>query len=343
MSKRHYNLTVTIPEETESTKRARVKQEEDDKCAICLADEMVDPATVDHCIHRFCFGCIQHWTTVGNASCPMCKQEIGCIDSQEQGSVVLNRSPCSSCGNKISDVELCAPCLECDELAHDECLTRNGICNHCALSLLQCDACSDPIPSFSSLRCNSCEAGGFFHLTCLEEIRPGYFLCQACLDEPQCSACGEPVHEEEDYGCDSCQTGVFHADCLHEDMCKDCHQKQTQCMECKKPTTHDSSMECPGSCERQFHPTCLRFGGQIRPCSDCLTQLEEKQEEREEEQRNQREVRDVEYDIRILDAISASEDVHWEWRTIDRQECDDPLHWRAKELNWTQRLVDQEF
>ena len=44
----------------------------DSKCPICL-DRFVNVAYLNHCLHKFCFHCIQEWSK-SKAECPLCKQ-----------------------------------------------------------------------------------------------------------------------------------------------------------------------------------------------------------------------------------------------------------------------------
>uniref|UniRef100_A0A087XCL3 E3 ubiquitin-protein ligase Topors n=1 Tax=Poecilia formosa TaxID=48698 RepID=A0A087XCL3_POEFO len=49
----------------------------DSKCPICL-DRFNNLAYLDHCLHRFCFPCIQEWSH-NKAECPLCKQPFASI------------------------------------------------------------------------------------------------------------------------------------------------------------------------------------------------------------------------------------------------------------------------
>lgn len=42
-----------------------------DSCSICLDDKQF-PASIDNCIHQFCFQCISDWLKL-NGKCPLCK------------------------------------------------------------------------------------------------------------------------------------------------------------------------------------------------------------------------------------------------------------------------------
>lgn len=47
-------------------------------CAICLSDRFNIPSTLDCCVHKFCFTCIETWTHTAS-TCPVCKREISKI------------------------------------------------------------------------------------------------------------------------------------------------------------------------------------------------------------------------------------------------------------------------
>ncbi|XP_046725526.1 E3 ubiquitin-protein ligase Topors isoform X1 [Silurus meridionalis] len=49
----------------------------DSKCPICL-DRFVNVASVERCLHRFCFRCIREWAK-NKAECPLCKQPFRSI------------------------------------------------------------------------------------------------------------------------------------------------------------------------------------------------------------------------------------------------------------------------
>ncbi|KAK0420392.1 hypothetical protein QR680_014656 [Steinernema hermaphroditum] len=50
-----------------------VKNEEDDKCAICLSPNKECPAKLDVCAHVFCLVCIRSWISQ-QGTCPLCKK-----------------------------------------------------------------------------------------------------------------------------------------------------------------------------------------------------------------------------------------------------------------------------
>jgi hypothetical protein len=60
-----------------------------DPCAICLAESIEYSATLDCCIHTFCFGCIHQWTTDISSTCPLCKREVHSIASQSSKQQVM--------------------------------------------------------------------------------------------------------------------------------------------------------------------------------------------------------------------------------------------------------------
>ncbi|XP_061620517.1 E3 ubiquitin-protein ligase Topors-like isoform X1 [Phyllopteryx taeniolatus] len=57
--------------------RAADEASPDSKCPICL-DRFNNMAYLDHCLHRFCFPCIQEWSH-NKAECPLCKQPFASI------------------------------------------------------------------------------------------------------------------------------------------------------------------------------------------------------------------------------------------------------------------------
>ncbi|XP_061664685.1 E3 ubiquitin-protein ligase Topors-like [Syngnathoides biaculeatus] len=57
--------------------RAAEEASPDSKCPICL-DRFNNMAYLDHCLHRFCFPCIQEWSH-NKAECPLCKQPFASI------------------------------------------------------------------------------------------------------------------------------------------------------------------------------------------------------------------------------------------------------------------------
>ncbi|XP_037832539.1 E3 ubiquitin-protein ligase Topors-like isoform X2 [Kryptolebias marmoratus] len=68
------------PTTSASSVRAVMAAEEaspDSKCPICL-DRFNNLAYLDHCLHRFCFPCIQEWSH-NKAECPLCKQPFASI------------------------------------------------------------------------------------------------------------------------------------------------------------------------------------------------------------------------------------------------------------------------
>ncbi|XP_037540657.1 E3 ubiquitin-protein ligase Topors [Nematolebias whitei] len=64
---------------TTSTRAVMAAEETspDSKCPICL-DRFNNLAYLDHCLHRFCFPCIQEWSH-NKAECPLCKQPFASI------------------------------------------------------------------------------------------------------------------------------------------------------------------------------------------------------------------------------------------------------------------------
>uniref|UniRef100_A0A1A8NMG5 E3 ubiquitin-protein ligase Topors n=1 Tax=Nothobranchius rachovii TaxID=451742 RepID=A0A1A8NMG5_9TELE len=68
------------PSTSSGSARAVLAAEEtspDSKCPICL-DRFNNLAYLDHCLHRFCFPCIQEWSH-NKAECPLCKQPFASI------------------------------------------------------------------------------------------------------------------------------------------------------------------------------------------------------------------------------------------------------------------------
>ncbi|KAK5618330.1 hypothetical protein CRENBAI_019400 [Crenichthys baileyi] len=67
------------PSTSSGTTRPAVAAEAspDSKCPICL-DRFNNLAYLDHCLHRFCFHCIQEWSH-NKAECPLCKQPFASI------------------------------------------------------------------------------------------------------------------------------------------------------------------------------------------------------------------------------------------------------------------------
>ncbi|KAG5844947.1 hypothetical protein ANANG_G00133560 [Anguilla anguilla] len=49
----------------------------DSKCPICL-DRFNNMASLDRCLHKFCFRCIHEWSK-NKAECPLCKQPFNSI------------------------------------------------------------------------------------------------------------------------------------------------------------------------------------------------------------------------------------------------------------------------
>ena len=48
-----------------------------EECAICLC-KVSNKATIDGCLHYFCFDCIKNWTKNSN-NCPLCRRHIKVI------------------------------------------------------------------------------------------------------------------------------------------------------------------------------------------------------------------------------------------------------------------------
>uniref|UniRef100_A0A3B1IL90 E3 ubiquitin-protein ligase Topors n=1 Tax=Astyanax mexicanus TaxID=7994 RepID=A0A3B1IL90_ASTMX len=60
-----------------SSRRLLTETSPDSKCPICL-DRFNNAASLDRCLHRFCFRCIHEWSK-NKAECPLCKQPFRSI------------------------------------------------------------------------------------------------------------------------------------------------------------------------------------------------------------------------------------------------------------------------
>mmetsp|Transcript_23486 Transcript_23486/g.67681 ORF Transcript_23486/g.67681 Transcript_23486/m.67681 type:complete len:575 (+) Transcript_23486:330-2054(+) len=58
-----------------ATDAGNVKAAKNDDCAICLAEEVVEPIVLTQCKHKFCSACLKSWCK-SSASCPTCRQEM---------------------------------------------------------------------------------------------------------------------------------------------------------------------------------------------------------------------------------------------------------------------------
>ncbi|XP_051946969.1 E3 ubiquitin-protein ligase Topors [Xyrauchen texanus] len=66
-----------------SSQRLLANASPDSKCPICL-DGFKNMASLDRCLHRFCFRCIQEWSK-NKAECPLCKQPFHSIFHSVKG------------------------------------------------------------------------------------------------------------------------------------------------------------------------------------------------------------------------------------------------------------------
>lgn len=87
----------------------------DSKCPICL-DRFVNVASVERCLHRFCFRCIREWAK-NKAECPLCKQPFRSIfhsvraENDFKEFVVLDDSAQSATTSAAATVTLTAAAI----------------------------------------------------------------------------------------------------------------------------------------------------------------------------------------------------------------------------------------
>uniref|UniRef100_A0A672MRN8 E3 ubiquitin-protein ligase Topors n=1 Tax=Sinocyclocheilus grahami TaxID=75366 RepID=A0A672MRN8_SINGR len=66
-----------------SSQRLLANASPDSKCPICL-DGFNNMASLDRCLHQFCFRCIHEWSR-NKAECPLCKQPFHSIFHSVKG------------------------------------------------------------------------------------------------------------------------------------------------------------------------------------------------------------------------------------------------------------------
>ncbi|TRY96899.1 hypothetical protein DNTS_022898, partial [Danionella cerebrum] len=69
--------------DSKSSQRALANASPDSKCPICL-DHFKNVASLDRCLHQFCFPCIREWSK-NKAECPLCKQPFRSIFHSVKG------------------------------------------------------------------------------------------------------------------------------------------------------------------------------------------------------------------------------------------------------------------
>ena len=146
--------------------------------------ELQDQATIESCIHVFCFVCIKEWATKAENTCPLCKQKFNKISyTDEKGD--LKVLPIENKRQRIEENEV----YVIDEDSDD-------VCYVCGLEdnpeqMIICDLCD-----YHVAHTYCCGFGN--------RIPEGDWLCGYCTglvsdsDEPD-SSVGEISEEELEY------------------------------------------------------------------------------------------------------------------------------------------------